>query len=39
MVPPSLVTRFYEKMYTTGASQEEEDVVQNVAYTVYGGER
>ncbi|PPQ81933.1 hypothetical protein CVT25_013781 [Psilocybe cyanescens] len=32
----SLVTDFYEKKYAVGASQEEEDIIRNVAYTVYG---
>lgn len=36
-VVPSLVTDFYDKKHTSGASQEEEDIVKNVAYTVYGG--
>ncbi|KAH9478398.1 Cytochrome P450 monooxygenase COX2 [Psilocybe cubensis] len=33
---PSLVADFYEKMYTIGASEVEEEMIKNVAYTVYG---
>jgi len=33
---PSLVTSFLEKKYTSGASKEEEDAINNVAYAVYG---
>uniref|UniRef100_A0A8H7XY19 Cytochrome P450 n=1 Tax=Psilocybe cubensis TaxID=181762 RepID=A0A8H7XY19_PSICU len=33
----SLVTDFYEKKYAVGSTKEEEDIVQNIAYTVYGG--
>ncbi|KAH9478386.1 Cytochrome P450 monooxygenase COX2 [Psilocybe cubensis] len=36
-VVPSLVADFYEKMYTVGASEVEEEMIKNVAYTVYGG--
>uniref|UniRef100_A0A8H8CI81 Cytochrome P450 n=1 Tax=Psilocybe cubensis TaxID=181762 RepID=A0A8H8CI81_PSICU len=36
-VVPSLVTRFYDKKYSFGATQAEEDLIKNVAYTVYGG--
>lgn len=32
----SLVTIFYERKYASGASREEEDVIKNVAYMVYG---
>ncbi|KAF8959259.1 cytochrome P450 [Flammula alnicola] len=34
--PPSLVSNFLEKKATIGASEREELVVKNVAYTVYG---
>ncbi|KAH9480332.1 Cytochrome P450 monooxygenase 98 [Psilocybe cubensis] len=34
----SLVTDFYEKKYAGGGSDEEEFIIKNVAYTVYGGE-
>lgn len=37
MVMPSLVTDFYEKKHMSGASQEEEDIIKNIAYTTYGG--
>ncbi|PPQ81783.1 hypothetical protein CVT25_013670 [Psilocybe cyanescens] len=33
---PSLVTDFYERKYAVGASEEEEELIKNVAYTVYG---
>ncbi|CAA7263056.1 unnamed protein product [Cyclocybe aegerita] len=33
---PSLLTQFMEKKATTGASEEEEEIMKNVAYTVYG---
>lgn len=36
---PSLVADFYEKKYTVGASEEEEETIRCVAYTVYGGEQ
>ncbi|PPQ77485.1 LOW QUALITY PROTEIN: hypothetical protein CVT25_011355 [Psilocybe cyanescens] len=36
---PSLVTDFYEKKYAGGASETEEFMIKNVAYTVYGGEQ
>ncbi|PPQ90225.1 LOW QUALITY PROTEIN: hypothetical protein CVT25_012934 [Psilocybe cyanescens] len=32
----SLVTDFYEKKYSVGASEKEEDIIKNIAYTVYG---
>ncbi|PPQ77931.1 hypothetical protein CVT25_015406 [Psilocybe cyanescens] len=35
-VAPSLVTDFYEKKHASGASEEEEDIIKNIAYTVYG---
>ncbi|PPQ81931.1 hypothetical protein CVT25_013779 [Psilocybe cyanescens] len=35
-VTPSLVTDFYERKYTVGATKEEEEMVKNVAFTVYG---
>ncbi|KJA16391.1 hypothetical protein HYPSUDRAFT_193237 [Hypholoma sublateritium FD-334 SS-4] len=35
-VPPSLVSTFLEKKNTTETSKQEEEVVANVAYTVYG---
>uniref|UniRef100_A0A8H8CKD5 Cytochrome P450 n=1 Tax=Psilocybe cubensis TaxID=181762 RepID=A0A8H8CKD5_PSICU len=35
-VSPSLVTNFYERKLAVGASEEEEMVIKNVAYTVYG---
>ncbi|KAJ3515017.1 hypothetical protein NLJ89_g2017 [Agrocybe chaxingu] len=38
-VTPSLLTQFLEKKATTGASEEEEEIMKNVAYTVYGGEQ
>jgi len=31
------VTEFLEKKATTGASSEEESIVTNVAWTIYGG--
>ena len=34
---PSLVTEFLETKYTIGATPEEEAVVNNVAWTTYGG--
>jgi hypothetical protein len=34
---PSLVTEFLEKKSTIGAAPEEEDTVNNVAWTIYGG--
>ncbi|KAH9478443.1 Cytochrome P450 monooxygenase [Psilocybe cubensis] len=33
---PSLVTEFYERKFAVGATQHEEDVINNVAFTVYG---
>ncbi|PPQ81712.1 hypothetical protein CVT25_013442 [Psilocybe cyanescens] len=35
-VVPSLVADFYEKKHTVGATQEEEDMIKRIAYTVYG---
>ncbi|CAA7263055.1 unnamed protein product [Cyclocybe aegerita] len=35
-VTPSLLTQFLEKKATIGASAEEEKIMKNVAYTVYG---
>ena len=35
---PSLVTEFLEKKATSGASSEEESIVTNVGWTIYGGE-
>ncbi|KAH9475493.1 Cytochrome P450 monooxygenase COX2 [Psilocybe cubensis] len=32
----SLVTDFYEKKYSVGATEQEEDIIKNIAYTVYG---
>ena len=34
---PSFVTAFLERKAVSGASEEEEAMVNNVAYTVYGG--
>ncbi|KAF4620900.1 hypothetical protein D9613_001211 [Agrocybe pediades] len=34
---PSFVTEFLEKKWRGGASEEEEAIVENIAYTVYGG--
>ena len=35
----SLVSDFFEKKITVGASEREEKAIENIAYTVYGGER
>ncbi|KAF9477799.1 cytochrome P450 [Pholiota conissans] len=34
---PSLVSDFLEKKYAVGATEEEERIIKNVAYTIYGG--
>ena len=34
----SLVSDFLEKKITVGASEMEEKAIENIAYTVYGGE-
>ena len=34
----SLVSDFLEKKVTVGASEMEEKAIENIAYTVYGGE-
>ncbi|KAJ3503006.1 hypothetical protein NLJ89_g8629 [Agrocybe chaxingu] len=35
-VTPSLLTQFLERKATVGASEEEEEILKNVAYTIYG---
>jgi len=34
---PSLVTDMLERKFVNGISEEEEEAIKNIAYTVYGG--
>ena len=34
---PSVITNFLEKKNTIGASQQEEEALEHIAHTVYGG--